>query len=76
MPGGFSLQAFGLNVEGGEVTHPVDNFAVSENLTELLTRITVLGEELECHSQGNVIGAPMVEVADLIVRGRIAGCLQ
>ena len=67
--GDFSLQAFGLNVEGGEVTHPVDNFAVSGNLLELLTRITAVGDELEWHPQGSMTGAPMVEVADLSFAG-------
>lgn len=67
--GDFSLQAFGLNVEGGEVTHPVENFAVSGNLLELLTDITGVGDELEWYPQDGMIGAPMIEVAELSFAG-------
>ena len=73
--GDFSLQAFGLNVEKGEVTHPVDNFAISGNLPELLTRITAVGDELRWYPQGSMTGAPMVEGGRAFVRGRVASCL-
>ena len=67
--GDFSLQAFGLNVEGGEVTHPVENFALSGNLSELLMNITAVGSELEWFPAGGILGAPMVEVAELSFAG-------
>ena len=67
--GDFSLQAFGLNVEGGEVTHPLENFAVSGNLSELLMNITGVGSELEWFPYGGILGAPMVEVEELSFAG-------
>lgn len=67
--GDFSLQAFGLNVEGGEVKHPIENFAVSGNLLELLMNITGIGGELEWFPYSGILGAPMVEVAELSFAG-------
>lgn len=67
--GDVSVQAFGLLVEGGEIAHPVEDFTVSGNLLELLTRIVGLGETLEWHLYGAALGAPMVEVADVSFAG-------
>ncbi len=67
--GDVSLQAFGLLVENGEVRGPVDNFALSGNLLELLARISALGETLEWEYQGAYIGTPMVEIPEVSFAG-------
>lgn len=67
--GDVSLQAFGLWVEAGEVQGPVDNFAISGNLLELLSRISALGDTLEWEYQGAHIGTPMVEIPEVSFAG-------
>lgn len=67
--GEFSLQALGLKVEGGEMAYPVENFTVAGNFLELLSRITALGTELEWNPMMGIVGAPMVEVAELSFAG-------
>lgn len=67
--GDVSLQAFGLLVEAGEVRGPVDNFALSGNLLELLGRISALGETIAWEYQGAYIGTPMVEIPEVSFAG-------
>ncbi len=67
--GDFSLQALGLKMEGGELAHPVEDFAISGNFLELLERVTALGDEIEWQVFGGNSGAPMVEVAELSFAG-------
>lgn len=68
--GDFSLQALGLMVQGGEAAGPVDNFAVSANLLEVLERVSALGDRLEWEPVGGAyIGSPMVAVPDVSFGG-------
>ncbi len=67
--GDFSLQGLGLKVEGGEIVHPVEDFAMSGNLLELLVRVVGVGAKLEWTLQGAALGAPMLEVADVSFAG-------
>jgi PmbA protein len=67
--GEFSLQALGLLLEDGEA-HPVENFAVSGNLLELLERIEGVGQDLTWRLVGPfALGSPTVEVAELSFAG-------
>lgn len=67
--GDLSLQSFGLVIEGGEVSHPVENFAVSGNILDMLMNIQAVGRELEWHASWSILGAPMLEVADVSFAG-------
>ena len=64
--GEFSVQAFGLKVEGGESVHAVENFAVAGEWLELLQNIVGIGEKLEWLGSK---ASPMVEVAELSFAG-------
>jgi PmbA protein len=64
--GEFSVQAFGLKVEGGESVHAVENFAIAGEWLELLQNIVGLGEKLEWKGS---LASPMVEVAELSFAG-------
>lgn len=67
--GDFSLQGLGLYVEGGEVAYPVENFVVSGNLLELLSRVVAVGADFEWVPSGGIIGAPTVAVEALSFAG-------
>ena len=67
--GDFSLQALGLKVEGGEVVYPVEDFAVSGNLLELLERVVRVGDVPEWSGWGGAVSTPMLEVTDLSFAG-------
>lgn len=67
--GDFSLQGFGLEVAGGEIGRPVENFAMSGNLYELLHDIVAVGDELEWQFAGASMAAPMIEVGELSFAG-------
>lgn len=68
--GDVSVQAMGLETVGGE-TFPVDDFAVSFNLFELLERVTEIGNdvELKLGAGGSMVLAPSLAVADLSFAG-------
>lgn len=65
--GDLSLQAFGLQVEGGEA-FPVENFVISANLFQLLERVTGVGEKQEWARASGVL-APMLEVESVSFAG-------
>ncbi len=67
--GDISVQAFGLKVEGGEVVYPVENFALSSNLLDMLMNVKALGEKLEWSPFAGMTGTPMVEIADVSFGG-------
>lgn len=67
--GEFSVQGLGLLVEGGEVGHAVEDFAVAGDFLTLLNNVTAVGADLEWEFMGIAFGAPMVEVADLSFAG-------
>ena len=66
--GDLSLQAFGIRIEGDE-RYPVENFAISGNLFELLKRVSAVGDESEWHFAAGAIGAPMLEIESLSFAG-------
>lgn len=67
--GEVSVQAMGLETTGGE-TRPVDDFAISFNLFELLERITEVGDDARwVYSFGGVYLTPSIAVADLSFAG-------
>ncbi|WP_448567312.1 TldD/PmbA family protein [Thermus sp.] len=65
----FSLQALGLWVEEGEVRYPVENFAVSGNLLELLQTVEAMGDDLDWVLLDAAYGSPTVAVAELSFAG-------
>lgn len=69
--GDVSVQAMGLAMHGGELT-PVDDFAISFNLFELLTRIEAVGDDrkwLPSFGDGFYY-VPSLSVADLSFAGK------
>jgi PmbA protein len=66
--GDVSVQAMGLEVVGGERS-PVDDFAVSFNLFELLERVEAVGDDLTWFPKGAMIAAPSLALADLSFAG-------
>lgn len=67
--GDLSLQSFGLLVEGGEISHPVEDFAISGNILDMLMNIQAVGNTLEWHLGQGIFGAPMLEVSDVSFAG-------
>ncbi|MFO8151268.1 MAG: metallopeptidase TldD-related protein, partial [Trueperaceae bacterium] len=67
--GDVSLQGLGLRVEDGEA-RPVENFALSFNLFDLLERVNAVGESLEWRPGGEgMIAAPTLRVDALSFAG-------
>jgi len=68
--GDVSLQGLGLRVEGG-ATRPVENFALSFNLFELLERVNAVGDTLEWRpgGGGGMVAAPTLRVDALSFAG-------
>jgi PmbA protein len=67
--GDFSLQALGLRVDGGEVGEPVENFAMSGNLYEMLHDVVAVGDTLEWTFTGASTATPLIEVGELSFGG-------
>jgi PmbA protein len=67
--GDISVQAFGLKVENGEVVYPVENFALSSNLLDMLMNVKALGKELVWIPFAGMMGSPMVEIGDVSFGG-------
>ena len=70
--GDVSVQAMGLETVGGE-TFPVDDFAVSFNLFELLKRIEEIGDRPVTRPSmmgGGVVTAPSISVPDVSFAGK------
>lgn len=66
--GDVSVQAMGIEVVGGERA-PVDDFAVSFNLFDLLQRVDAVGDDLTWFPKGAIVGAPSVAVPDVSFAG-------
>lgn len=67
--GDVSVQAMGLEVSGGELS-PVDNFAISFNLFNLLERVEEVGDDFEWKpGYAGIMGAPSIAVADVSFGG-------
>ena len=68
--GDVSVQAMGLEVSGGE-QRPVDDFAISFNLFELLMRVSEVGDTIRWKPGfgGGALGTPSVAVEDLSFAG-------
>lgn len=70
--GDVSVQAMGLETVGGE-TYPVDDFAVSFNLFELLRRVEEVGNDAETRPAlggGGAVTAPSIAVPDVSFAGK------
>lgn len=69
LTGDVSVQAMGLEVQGGE-TAPVDNFALSFSLFGLLEKIEEIGTDFEWRPvPGGICGAPSIAVPDVSFGG-------
>lgn len=69
--GDVSVQAMGLETVGGE-TFPVDDFAVSFNLFELLRRVEEVGDDSETRPLmgGGAVVVPSIAVPDVSFAGK------
>jgi PmbA protein len=68
--GDVSVQAMGMEVLGGE-QHPVDDFAISFNLFELLERVIEVGDTITWKPgfDGGAVGAPSATVDEMSFAG-------
>lgn len=64
--GDFSVGASGLWIENGRISHPVRGMAIAGNITELLTKIDAVGNDLRFFGG---TGAPSVRVPQMMVSG-------
>jgi PmbA protein len=64
--GDISRGAFGLWVEGGEVAFPVSEVTISGNLGEILSRVEMVGNDLDFRSP---VCGPMIKIGALTVAG-------
>lgn len=67
--GDFSVGVSGLIVEGGAFGQGVREVAVASTVTEILTSIVALGNDLRFFPFGGAIGAPTVLVGEMTVAG-------
>lgn len=65
--GDFSLSAEGFLMEGGQVTHPVEQITVAGNFYQLLQDVVAVGDNLTFGMGGK--GSPSVWVRELSVAG-------
>jgi PmbA protein len=65
--GDISRGAFGLWVEGGEVTFPVAEVTISGNLGRMLKEVEAIGNDLDLTS---AVTGPTVKFAEMTVAGR------
>jgi len=68
--GDWSVGAYGLWIEKGELAFPVAEITISANIGELLQSVEMVGRDLEFH--GSVNG-PTVKFAEVTVGGKAAG---
>jgi len=64
--GDYSRGAAGLWIEGGEVTHPVEEVTIAGNLGDMLCAVDAVGSELVWHGSR---AAPPLRVASMTVAG-------
>ncbi|MBP1767794.1 MAG: microcin-processing peptidase 1 [Candidatus Aminicenantes bacterium] len=64
--GDISRGAFGLWVEGGEVAFPVSEVTISGNLGEILSRVEMVGNDLDFRSP---VCGPTIKIGALTVAG-------
>ncbi|HPM78516.1 MAG TPA: TldD/PmbA family protein [bacterium] len=65
--GDYSRGAFGLLIENGELTVPVQEVTVSGNMLQMLADIDAVGNDLDWRGS---IGAPSIRFANLTVSGK------
>lgn len=69
--GNFSLGAKGLRVEGGKITHGVEQITISGNFLELLHKIIEVGNDLRAFiGMGGMI-VPSILVSDMDIAGNM-----
>ncbi|HRK01147.1 MAG TPA: TldD/PmbA family protein [Oligoflexia bacterium] len=64
--GEFSVGASGLLIENGQITKPVKGFAIAGNLTDLLSKVTAVGND---HRFWGTTGASSFMVSELNIGG-------
>ena len=64
--GDYSRGAAGLWIEGGELTHPVEEITIAGNLADMLQGIDAVGSELVWLSR---VAAPPLRVASMTLAG-------
>jgi PmbA protein len=64
--GDYSRGAAGLWIEGGEISHPVEEITIAGNLGEMLASIDAVGSELLWLSR---VAAPPLRVARMMLAG-------
>jgi PmbA protein len=65
--GDYSRGAVGFWIEGGELTHPVEEITVAGNLGQMLRDVEMVGRDLTFRDQ---TAAPTVKIARLTVAGQ------
>jgi PmbA protein len=65
--GDFSRGASGFWIENGEKTFPVSEVTISLNLNELLSRIDVIGKDLDLRSS---VASPTIRVSAMTIAGK------
>jgi len=64
--GDFSRGAAGIWIEGGELSHPVEEITIAGNLAEMLMRVDAVGDDLLWQSS---IAAPSLRISQMTVAG-------
>ncbi|HLK11847.1 MAG TPA: metallopeptidase TldD-related protein [Candidatus Binatia bacterium] len=65
--GDYSRGAAGLWIEGGELTHPVEEVTIAGNLLDMLRNVEMVGTDLRFRS---ACAAPTLKIARMTVAGR------
>lgn len=66
--GAFNLQASGLMIENGKLTHAVKMIVVSGNFFDMLNRVSGIASDLKFNTSGT--GSPSVFIESLVIGGK------
>jgi PmbA protein len=64
--GNYSQGAFGIWIENGCLTHPVEGITIAGNLREMLTSIEAVGNDPEMQDE---VFAPSLLIGKMVVSG-------
>ena len=64
--GDYSRGAAGLWIEGGEITHPVEEITIAGNLADMLGAIDAVGSDLAWLGR---IASPSLRIANMMIAG-------
>jgi PmbA protein len=65
--GDYSRGASGIWIEGGELTHPVEEVTIAGNLLQMYRDVEMVGDDLVFRSS---IAAPTLKIRQMTVAGR------